>query len=258
MRQWFRGRLSKAIYMVAVVGVFYLVGQSMYSQFKADTADQEKISAQQNAKDIADPVAALCAKDPEVRQRLGAACEKAVQVQQSTPGRDGVGIADVQTGMCAVTIVLDDARRYTLGDLCGKPGRGISKAAQDGCYVTVTFTDNSTPVRLGPFCGRDGADGQSPPCLSEPDQCHGPQGETGETGAKGDPGTPGPQGDKGDKGDQGDPGRPGEPGPTCPDGYEPRSAVITAPDGTTYDGIACVRPDSGQPPRNPSSTLLPR
>lgn len=67
----------------------------------------------------------------------------------------------------------------------------------------------------------------------------------------------GPAGAKGDKGDKGDTGEPGAAGPACPDGYELRDAVITAPDGSTYQGKACVDPSSSQPPSEPSTTTTP-
>lgn len=42
----------------------------------------------------------------------------------------------------------------------GANGRGIASVATSGCFVSVTFTDGiSTDV--GPFCGKDGADGRS-------------------------------------------------------------------------------------------------
>lgn len=61
-------------------------------------------------------------------------------------------------------------------------------------------------------------------------------------------GASGAKGDTGDTGQTGAAGPPGPPGPTCPDGYELRDAVITAPDGTTYQGKACVDPSSSAPP----------
>lgn len=43
-------------------------------------------------------------------------------------------------------------------------------------------------------------------------------------------------------------GAPGVPGPACPDGYQLREALITASDGSTYRGQACVDPTSSSPP----------
>ncbi|MFF4600544.1 hypothetical protein [Amycolatopsis sp. NPDC001319] len=64
----------------------------------------------------------------------------------------------------------------------------------------------------------------------------------------------GQAGAKGDTGDTGPAGATGEPGPACPDGYELRDAVITAPDMTTYQGKACVDPNSSVPPSQPEPT----
>lgn len=99
--------------------------------------------------------------------------------------------------------------------------------------------------------GRDGVNGITPPCLSTPAQCQGADGSTGTAGTDGTDGVDGQPGKDGADGKDGQPGRDGEqgpPGPACPDGYEPRPAVITAPDGSTYQGVACVDPATSQPP----------
>jgi hypothetical protein len=83
----------------------------------------------------------------------------------------------------------------------------------------------------------------------------GPPGEAGQPGPpgpKGEPGGPGPAGPQGDPGPAGPQGTPGAAGPTCPEGYELRDAVITAPDGSTYQGKACVDPSSSSPPSTDS------
>ncbi len=69
--------------------------------------------------------------------------------------------------------------------------------------------------------GRDGVNGSTPACYAEPNQCRGADGKNGVDGA---------------------------PGPACPPGYELRDAVITAPDGSTYSGRACVDPATSAPP----------
>ncbi|MBB1154010.1 hypothetical protein [Amycolatopsis dendrobii] len=53
---------------------------------------------------------------------------------------------------------------------------------------------------------------------------------------------------RGKPGTDGKNGNDGAPGPACPSGFELRDAVITAPDGTTYRGKACVDPGSSAPP----------
>jgi hypothetical protein len=52
----------------------------------------------------------------------------------------------------------------------------------------------------------------------------------------------------GPAGQTGPTGKTGAPGPTCPPGYELRDAVITAPNGSTYQGKACVDPSTSKPP----------
>jgi hypothetical protein len=111
-------------------------------------------------------------------------------------GTPGVGIADIQPGDCSVTIRLTDGRTRLVDKLCGpagadaKPARGIASVAQDGCFVTVAYSDASSPTRLGSFCGptgdtgNKGADGKTPPCMSTPTQCQGAKGDS----IKGDPG----------------------------------------------------------------------
>ena len=105
--------------------------------------------------------------------------------------------------------------------------------------------------------GTNGRDGSSPPCLATAAQCQGADGKTGQAGADGADGTNGVDGQPGKDGADGKDGAPGRdgvdgaPGPACPPGYEPRPAVITAPDGSTYQGVACVDPATSQPPTEP-------
>ncbi|MFI6304265.1 hypothetical protein ACIBCH_20535 [Amycolatopsis thailandensis] len=113
--------------------------------------------------------------------------------------------------------------------------------------------------------GQNGRDGATPACYSEPNQCRGADGKNGTDGTAGTDGRSGTAGQDGQSppclaepaqcrgadgrdGANGRDGVDGEPGPTCPDGYELRDAVITAPDGSTYSGKACVDPASSAPP----------
>lgn len=202
-----------------VLVVAYLLVSQVRTQVDANDAQGRASNAQAKADAVADPVDALCARGDEVARALAArgACTAAKDVKDAprepapvpgAKGDTGVGIARAEAGDCAVTVVLDDGRRFTVRDLCGEPGkpgepgRGIASTVLDGCYVTVNYSDNSPPTRLGPLCGPPGEPGatgakgdkgdpgESPPCLAEPTQCRGPAGAKGDKGDKGDPAPP--------------------------------------------------------------------
>jgi hypothetical protein len=182
----------------ALVGVGLLWGRDT-DRADAAEADLGVVEVQADkGLDLAAEVDRRCRAGGVAAAELGSLCAKAREVQDAPApvvrdGLDGVGIARVDTGECALTIRLTDGREDTLTDLCGEPGkdapagRGISSTEQDGCFVTLTYTDALTQ-RLGPFCGVQGPRGEkgepglSPPCLSEPYQCRGPIGPRGEDG----------------------------------------------------------------------------
>ncbi len=94
--------------------------------------------------------------------------------------------------------------------------------------------------------GLDGVDGQSPPCLTLPSLCIGPQGEPGSDGVDGATpacfftpeqcqGSPGADG--ADSTVPGPQGPSGPPGPSCPDGYE-QAALDAGP----FEGWLACRP----------------
>ena len=197
---WLNGAVG-VLAVVALVAVGLLWGRDTD---RADSAEADLGVAEVQADkglDLAAEVDRRCRAGGQAATELGSLCGKAREVQKapaSAPrdGVNGVGIARVDTGECALTIRLTDGREDTLSDLCGEPGkdappgRGINATAQDGCFVTVTYTD-ATAQKLGPFCGvqgpqgepgKPGEPGQSPPCLSEPTQCRGPIGPAGEDG----------------------------------------------------------------------------
>lgn len=139
---------------------------------------------------------------------------------------------------------LRQAARTAVADYCAS--RNQCRGA-DG--ATPDFDALTTAVLARIPIPKDGADGKDAPtpdyaalvasyCAAH-DECRGPVGEKGEPGDPGATGATGPA------------GAPGPAGPTCPDGYELRDAVITAPDGTHYQGKACVDPDSGTQPAKP-------
>lgn len=132
----------------------------------------------------------------------------------------------------------------------GKQGRGIKSTAVVGGHLMVSYTDNTT-VDLGSIVGPKGDQGRGVASVTVSADFHlivtYGDGTTSDAGAL-PPGPAGPQGEKGDKGDPGDKGDKGDPGPTCPDGYTAHQAVITEPDGTTHQGIACVADDETTTP----------
>jgi hypothetical protein len=75
-----------------------------------------------------------------------------------------------------------------------------------------------------PPAGEDGQDGESPPCLSEPNQCRGEQGE---------------RGPRGEQGPKGEPGRPptAEEIRTALDAYFVENPIPYCPPGTTLQPI---------------------
>lgn len=187
-------------------------------------------------KSLAEQVADTCARGGPTAAELGQACAKAEEVKdqpvaEQTPAPDPA--------------LLRQAARTAVADYC---------AAHNGCRgadgtspnfdAIVTNVVARIPV---PRDGRDGTDAQPPDwgavvaayCGQTSDPCRGPAGVRGDTGAAGAQGVQ------------------GEPGPTCPPGYELRDAVITAPDGSTYQGKACVDPNSSKPPNDDPDPPLP-
>lgn len=149
-----------------------------------------------------------------------------------------------------------------VADACAKGGQAaaeLGRACEQAAKVQAT---PAPAVGRDGRDGRNGTDGKTPPCYFEASQCHGADGQNGADGTKGQDGKTGTDGTDGKDGqtpacmaepDQcrgatGPGGPAGPPGPTCPDGYELRDAVITAPDGSTYAGKACVDPGTSSPP----------
>src|SRR5206468_8910759 len=86
--------------LLALLIAFFALMAAGYAVWGQIAATSEKQAAQQQAKDVADPVAALCASDPTIYAKLSAdskarwdaACSKAAEVQQSpTPTPQVVG-----------------------------------------------------------------------------------------------------------------------------------------------------------------------
>jgi hypothetical protein len=148
-----------------------------------------------------------------------------------------------------------------IAEACAKGGTTAAELGPACAKAAEVQRDPSPPPRDG----RDGEPGprgpqgptgsqgpQGPTGASGPTGAPGPvgaDGPAGPVGAAGTPGEPGPQGPQGVPGQQGQPGVDGAPGPTCPTGYEPRPALIVGPDGSTYQGVACVDPSTSTAPR---------
>jgi hypothetical protein len=241
--------------LIAAAGVVYLIVRGFLADQAATQAreaagqsEQQAQAAEQTKRYTAQQFLEACRTlDGDAPTELAQACRIAAEVVNAPPppedGRDGIGIANVQPGDCSFAVRLTDERLYTIRDLCGRDGadgRGIRSTTVDGCFVRVAYTDD-TSERLGPFCGTDGKDGadgedgQTPPCMSEPNQC---RGEDGDKGDKGD------TGEKGDKGDRGKPGADGQP---------PERFTFTDSMGREQ---TCVR-DADSPDTAPTYTCTP-
>lgn len=113
------------------------------------------------------------------------------------------------------------------------PTPGRPPTAQEIATAAADYISAHSAQFTGPTgaAGKDATDAQVVAAVdaycTAHDKCAGPAGATGKTGAT---------------------GATGPPGPTCPSGYELRDAVITAPDGSTYQGKACVDPVTSKPP----------
>lgn len=179
-------------------------------------------------------------------------------------GRNGRGITGTSITNGHLVVSYDDGHSQDVGQVVGArgatgtAGRGIQSTTIAAGRLEVTYTDGTT-TDLGVVTGPKGTPGRSVVSTTISADFHliiayddgttadagalppGPAGPTGATGATG------AQGEKGDKGD------PGDPGPACPDGYTAHQAVITEPDGSTHQGIACVADDDTTTPA-PTST----
>lgn len=160
----------------------------------------------------------------------------------------------------------------------GAAGRGITGTSISAGHLFVTYSDGITEDK-GQVQGAAGAKGDtgrgitganatsghlllaySDGTTSDAGEVVGPTGPAGATGAAGrgiksvattggelvityDDGTTADAGPlpSGPPGPAGPAGPQGDPGPACPAGYELHQAIILWPDGTTHDGVACVK-----------------
>ena len=224
--------MRRTNWIAVAIAVFALLAAG-YAVWEPYTVRQDAAAVQSQAKGLADQVAEACAKGGEAAAELGSACAKAAEVKDQPPvAADVPQIDHGALRQAAFTAVLDycaarngcrgpDGATPDLNAIVttvlaripppkeGEPGRDGDAVAAVAAYCGQA----SDPCR-----GPAGQKGDSPDCLKEATQCRGRDGE------------------------------PGKNGPTCPDGFELRDAVITAPDGSTYSGKACVDPASSAPP----------
>lgn len=126
----------------------------------------------------------------------------------------------------------------------GTDGRGITGSTVASGHLILSYSDNTTQD-AGQVVGQDGAKGDPGRGVKSMDGSSGHLVVTYDDGTTQDVG-PLPVGPAGPKGD---------PGPACPAGYEQHEAVITANDGTKYDGVACVKPDTATTTTTPPPLL---
>jgi hypothetical protein len=217
--------------VVAVTLAGVALAASIWNTVEPYTVRQDAAVAQQDAaagRSLAEKVADACAKGGAAAAELGPAgvCAKAAEVKDQPPvGQAAAQVDPTQLRRAALTAV---------AEYCAAPAHPCRGA--DGSTPPFDAIVDAVVAKIpAPQDGRDGRDAPAPDypalvasyCGQADEPCRGPAGQ---------------------KGDNGETGPRGPAGPTCPDGYELRDAVITAPDGTTYSGKACVDPNSSAPP----------
>ncbi|MDQ0377955.1 hypothetical protein [Amycolatopsis thermophila] len=198
----------------------------------------DKAAVEEQAQSLADRVAEACAKGGQAAAELGRACQQAAEVK---PGPD--------TAAPAPTVdpaTVRQAARAAVLDYCGQPSAPCR--GPDGSTPNVDAIVAQVLTRIPvPKDGTDGKDGDDAPPLSDDqvfaqvaafcsqpsEPCRGPAGANGTNGVD------------------------GKDGPTCPEGYELGDALITAPNGSTYQGKACIDPGTSQPPTEPTPPAKP-
>lgn len=170
----------RRVWVILAVIIAAVIGAGAVILVNQVGAKRDVNSAQQQAKDVADPVAALCAKDPDIAKRIGPACQKAAEVQ-SQPVAPAVG---------------EPGARGPAGPMGpqGVPGPPGPMGAPGIPGASVTGPPG-IPGAIGPM-GIQGPSGAK----GEP----GVDGAAGPPGPKGDTGSAGPAGPKGDAGTNGD------------------------------------------------------
>jgi hypothetical protein len=147
------GVVAIAVALIALAAVAAIGYGQLTTQQTADSAQDGKATAEQQAQAVAGPLAEVCRRDAEVRAKLGALCSTATSVQQSVT-------ADVPPPRA-------------------RDGRGIISTLIASGHLLITYTDGTTEDK-GAVVGRPGSAGSTGPT--------GPAGPSGAQGATGDPG----------------------------------------------------------------------
>lgn len=203
---------------------------AVWAVYEPYTVRQDAAAVQSQAKSLAQQVGEACARGGQTATELGSACAKAAEVKEAAP------VVAQPVAIAPDPAAIRQAARTAVSDYCAlNNGCRGSDGTSPNFDAIVTAVVARIPA---PKDGRDGENGDAASAVAaycgQPDgPCRGPAGPGGVNGTNGTNGTNGAD------------------GPACPAGYELRDAVITAPDGTTYKGKACVDRNSASSP--PSS-----
>jgi hypothetical protein len=166
---------SQVIHAVCVTGTLGLLAFAIGVWSLLTVIDQRTRDSNQTIHALADALTQNRAKLVAVgEQPVGRPPEQIVG-KQGPPGQDGIPGPEGPPGRD------------------GRDGRDATPAQVAAAVAAYMKAHPVAPGPTGPAGrdGRDGTDGQSPACLTEPDQCRGPTGETGKAGADGAPGADG-------------------------------------------------------------------
>jgi len=182
-RRWWPRRPDRVVLVALVAAVGYLLYDTVDTQVDANAAVAEKKvaekdanAAREDAAAVADPLADLCARDPEVRRQVGALCEKAAEVKDQPDraprdGRDGVdgrGIAGTSIRDGRLFITYTDGAVEDKGRIVGQNGQPGKTGAEGRSITGTAITDGSlalsysdgTTENVGRIVGADGRDGR--------------------------------------------------------------------------------------------------
>jgi hypothetical protein len=172
-----RSRWAVVVVVAALLGLFVWMVRGNVEKVQTE---QTAVSTQQALVEVADPLAQLCADDPSVRARVGAACEKAAQASTAAaekphdgldgkPGVAGRGItATMLDSEGHLILTFTDGSTQDVGQVVGAAGKdgavgaagtGIVSAATVNGHLILTFSDGTT-VDVGQVVGQAGQTGR--------------------------------------------------------------------------------------------------